>query len=257
MSDPLPRRRQRGFSLIVVFVIIIVMVGVASAVMITTQGDLQVAGNDREQMSALYAAEAGVSWAQWILFRFPQPTTTPWTLMLKAAYPSDPSYSPAMAAMFCGPRGGVFPASLAPMTTLPTGIAPVAYNPLPGSAPPTPGAPVIYDSARGVQYFWCIHNNALDPEYRKTSSCVSPPGTCPDGDIVDGDGIMTIESYGFYYGPGRGAVNDVPLATAHVTVDVSYYNPTPLAPPGDYPCDGCPVADKLAPPTATSTASTF
>src|SRR4051794_9983901 len=93
MSDPPRLKRQRGFSLIVVFVIIIVMVGVASAVMITTQGDLQVAGSDREQMSALYAAEAGVSWAQWVLIRYPQPSTGPWTPLLASANPVNPNYS--------------------------------------------------------------------------------------------------------------------------------------------------------------------
>src|SRR5438309_12082714 len=72
-TTPSRRRRQRGFSLIVVFLLILIMVGIASAVMMSTQGDLQVAGHDREAATALYAAEAGITYAQWWLYRYPVP----------------------------------------------------------------------------------------------------------------------------------------------------------------------------------------
>jgi type II secretory pathway pseudopilin PulG len=58
------RRRQRGFSLLVVFMLIIVMVGAAAAVMLSTQQDLSVSGQDREQLQAFYAAEYAIAMAK-------------------------------------------------------------------------------------------------------------------------------------------------------------------------------------------------
>ena len=130
-----PPKDQRGFSLIVVFLIIIVMAAVAAGVMTSTQGDLQVSGYDREAAVAFYTAEAGVAYAQRTLAQRVD-TSNPravWTSMLSAAWPEA-----------CAPSG----------------------NPrVPGVSPSVGQAPVAFDIARSAYYTWCFHNNALDAAY--------------------------------------------------------------------------------------------
>ena len=206
------RRNQRGFSLIVVFLLILVMAGVSSSVVLSTQGDLQISGHDRESAAALYAAEAGVAWAEWYLYRFPVPMLAgSWTAFLT-------SVDPAVRAAFCVAAPGV-PPGLRPFTGIP---ASPSVPSVPGQfqAPP-PGSPVVYDATRGISYQFCIHNNALDPAF-------APAGN-PAGDLNDTDNIITIESYG-WYGTGTLATGS---ASAHVTVDVSYFN-SAVASANDY-----------------------
>ena len=69
-----PWRPQRGFSLIIVFLIIVVMSAVAGTVMVSTQGDLQVSAHDRESALAFYAAEAANAYGQQWLNRNVPPT---------------------------------------------------------------------------------------------------------------------------------------------------------------------------------------
>ena len=150
------RNRQRGFSLLVVFVLILVMVGVSAGVMLSTQGDLQVSGHDREGVAALYAAEAGAAWGKSFLLNYYTPVVAgTWTAFLTAG--------PAVAASFCVlPPGGTNPPTALPVAA-PVATTPGALN------PPAPGTPVIYDPVRGTYYQWCIHNNAIDSTY-------TPPG---------------------------------------------------------------------------------
>lgn len=201
------RGRQRGFSLIVVFLLIIVMVGVSSAVMLSAQGDLQVSGHDREGAAALYAAEAGVAWAQWFLSRYANPGQK-WDTVIH-------SPDPAVQAAYCAAPGGNLGAPH-PWTALPPAVAPAAASTPGQQAAPLPGTAVLYDDVRGVTYQWCIHNNALDPNYGM--------GAIPlaSADTSDGDNIVTIESYGWY---GRGTLAAA-SASAHLTVDVANFNST-------------------------------
>ena len=195
------RNRQRGFSLLVVFLLVLVMVGVSAGVMLSTQGDLQVSGHDRESVSAIYAAEAGVAWAQsWL-----QPYSTPvitgtWTPLLQA--------QGALPGAFCVlPGGGVNPP-----TALPGPAAPINVSPGAASIPAF-GAPVRYDAARNVFYQWCVHNNAADPAY-------NPVGAAA-GNTTDGDNIITIESWGWVGGDGSLATAS---ASTHISVDLAYSN---------------------------------
>ena len=197
------RSRQRGFSLIVVFLIILVMVTIASAVMLGTQGDLQVAGHDREHATALYSAEAAVTWAEWLLYRYP--TATPglgaWTSLLS-------STTGAVTQALCVNIRGL------PQTNPPLQLQPLAaqtYTPGPNAPPPPAGPPIVFDAARGASFQWCVHNNALDPYYHGKAL----PVGCATSNMCDGDNILTIEAYG--YGPNG--------ANVHLSVDVSYYNP--------------------------------
>ncbi|MSP61114.1 MAG: hypothetical protein EXR72_12365 [Myxococcales bacterium] len=127
-----PRRRQRGFSLIVVFLLITLMVGVAAMVMLSSQSDLQIAGQDRESMTAFHAAEAGVAFAKdWLASKAPTPGPTAFSVLLKSAAPE-----------LCQTGANVY---------------------LPGVKPNRPAQ--AYDTARGSSFQFCIHNNPLDPAY--------------------------------------------------------------------------------------------
>lgn len=61
---PGPGRRQGGFSLIAVFLLMTVMMAVAGAVLLGARTDVQITGHEREQAIALYAAEAGAAHAR-------------------------------------------------------------------------------------------------------------------------------------------------------------------------------------------------
>lgn len=159
------RNRQRGFSLIVVFLLIVVMVGLAAAVLVSTQGDLQVAGQDREAANAFYAAEAGIAFAKDWLAQQPVGTgKNAWSTVLGSG-----------AQQLCV-GGGV--AGLKPPTQ-------------PGAAQ----AAVAYDPARTSSYRFCVHNNATDPNYFGT--CANPLQGAQTPDGTDCDGTIAVESFGF------------------------------------------------------------
>ncbi len=161
--------QQQGFTLIVVFMIMIAMISVAAAVMVTTQGDLRVAGQDRQAAAAFYAAEAGDAFARdWLAKQNVGLGAGAFTALLQSG-----------ALQLCAPGNGSAP----------------------GTVPKTAQGMVSFDSDRGSQYQYCIHNNADDAAYANSPST---------GDSVDSDGIVAIESYG--YAP-NGAAN-------HVTVSV-------------------------------------
>jgi hypothetical protein len=132
-EHPRRDRDQRGFSLVIVFLIILVMVGLAAGVMVTTQGDLQVSGSDREAKVALYAAQAGMAQAQDYLLNKANGATS-WTTYLGS--------------------GDVYLCTGATSATTP-----------PRTPTPTNVANCNFDSARGGCYQFCIHNNPTDPLY--------------------------------------------------------------------------------------------
>ena len=169
---------QRGFSLIIVFLLMAMMVGIAGIVMMSAKTDLQVSGQDRENQSAFYAAETAVAFGKdFLTTQNPQPIGGPWTALLQS--------DNLALCQRCN-------ANNPPCAVL---------GSQPGATPI--GAWIPYDAARGSDYRFCVHNNALDPNYMTA---------VPTGDTVDGDGLVTIEGYGQVQG-GRGGAT-------RLTVDV-------------------------------------
>jgi hypothetical protein len=177
------RSRQRGFSLLIVFMLILIMVGLAMGVVLATQQDLSIAGQDREQAQSLYAAEYAVAMAKAYLLSTPNIYNAPggpnggWTPLLK-------STDPNVQALLCQPLVN-YPNNTAP------GITPkTASVALPMPAPWTgPGG----TGPSPVTYQFCFHNNADDPAY------LDPPATGPTGDNDDSReklSLLVIEAYG-------------------------------------------------------------
>lgn len=133
-NDRSPQTRQRGFTLIVVFLLVILMVGVAATVLMSSQTDLQIAGQDRESTVAFYAAEAGIAFAKdWLSARAPVPGPAAWNAILNSGVPQ-----------LCAPNPNVFQAGVNPQT-----------------------ARTNYDNSGNGQitFNFCIHNNPLDPAW--------------------------------------------------------------------------------------------
>jgi Tfp pilus assembly protein PilX len=183
-------RRDRGFSLIVVFLLVMVMVGVAAAVAMTTQEDLSVSGQDREQKTAFYAAEYAVAMGQDFLISQTYNPSTGWTALLSSA-----------SVQLCTPLDGKSP-----------GTVPQANN-----TKQKLFSIVLPDGTTGdpIQYQFCIHNNADDPAYFATT---------PNGDTTDSDvpHYIVVEGYGYF------GANPPYKATAHVTLVVG--KPSQLTP---------------------------
>ncbi|MCD6497783.1 MAG: hypothetical protein J7M25_05680 [Deltaproteobacteria bacterium] len=55
---------QRGFSLVIVFLILSLMAAAAMAVLLSTRTNVQVVGHERENAVAFYSAEAGLAYAK-------------------------------------------------------------------------------------------------------------------------------------------------------------------------------------------------
>ena len=180
------RRRDRGFSLFIVLMLITVMVGVAATVILSTQQDLSVAGQDREALSAFYAAEYAAARAK---------------DFLAGAVAAD-GITPASFA-----AGGGWTPILAQLTAAgaPEGCA---------TGPTNASARMPWQSLDATtRWTYCIHNNADDLAY------VDPGGSAPPGcvgksadacDERDPSHVLTIEAWGAYAG-----------AQAHVAVDVA------------------------------------
>jgi Tfp pilus assembly protein PilX len=170
-----PSRRQSGFSLIIVFLLLTVMIALAATILTVTQGDLRNTGQDRISVETFYGAEAAASYAKEYLYGKAAGTGAgAWNVVLASG-----------AAVLCAPGNGSTP-----------GVNPV-------------GAPNVYDATRGINFQYCIHNNAMDPNYFLNN---------PSGDIADGDGIIAVEGYG--YGPD-GARNHVSVEVKALPVTVS------------------------------------
>jgi hypothetical protein len=192
-------RRDRGFSLLVVFLLVMVMVGVAAAVVLSTQEDLSVSGQDREQKTAFYAAEFAVALGKDFLAN--NWSNQDWTPVLRKS-PVPPE--------LCQPAP-------APLT-----------GRVPGTLPRMDKLTLFTTSGKDpIQYQYCIHNNAEDPAYF---------GAIPDGDTDDtqdiGRHLIVIEGYGFY---GSGPPYK---ATAHVTATVGTPVTQPVTPSNCYSEEG-------------------
>ncbi len=158
--------------------LILIMVGLAMGVVLATQQDLSIAGQDREQAQSLYAAEYAVAMAKAYLLTTPNVYNSGWTPLLTSADPN-------VQARLCQPSVN-FPNSVAPGTTPKVGNPPqpmAAWNPPQGSAL----------TASPVTWQYCFHNNADDPAF------LDPAATGPTGDTDDSRDPLTmlvIEAYG-------------------------------------------------------------
>lgn len=74
-------RAQRGFSLIVIFLLLALMAAAATAVLLASRTDTRVSGRHRETTLAFFAAEAGVAYGKAFLTTQWQPTGY-WTSVL-------------------------------------------------------------------------------------------------------------------------------------------------------------------------------
>ena len=218
---PFGRRRDRGFSLLIVFMLIIVMVGAAATVILSTQQDLSVAGQDREALQAFYAAEYAVASAKDQLTFFNASywsSATGWTPLLSSGI-----------AELCAP-------SSSPTTT-------------PGTSPSTNdgwkefmGGKAWVNSESGgstgsgprVQYRWCVHNDPEDIAYADPSVLVKGE-TADTSDAHDtGRNYIVIEGYGRV--TDNAAATD--LAIGHVWVTVGAPSGTLSVPANCYSQEG-------------------
>jgi hypothetical protein len=62
-----PRARESGFSVIIVLILLIMLVGIAMILLSTSRSDVFSAANERESAIAFYAAEAGVNHAKSVM----------------------------------------------------------------------------------------------------------------------------------------------------------------------------------------------
>jgi type II secretory pathway pseudopilin PulG len=176
---PTPRSRQRGFSLLIVFMLIVIMVGLAMGVVLATQQDLSVAGQDREQAQSLYAAEYAVATAKAYLLSTPSLFGGNWNPLLQTVDPN-------VQKLLCDPTaaGASYPNNPIPSTV-----------PKPANSPQMmPGwLPVGTATISDFTFQYCFHNNADDPNY------LDPAGA-PIGDTTDGPRdkltLLVIEAYG-------------------------------------------------------------
>jgi hypothetical protein len=173
------RRRQRGFSVVIVVLLIVLLVGAALTLMSGVSSEFLVAGQDREQASALYAAEYAIARGKALIASKPGDYTAAghWTALL-----TDTS----MQIYLCG--------------------SPTATSSTPNCSATSPSVQPLLAAGNGyallapltnVSWVFCIHNNAedpgyLDPTHNTTSG--TPNGTCSDS--RDPDSLIVIEGYG-------------------------------------------------------------
>lgn len=167
--------RERGFTIAIVFILMLVMIGVAGGTLFLTQAGLSTVGQDREQAMAFYAAEYAAAEAKAFLASDPTffNSSTGWTPLLSSTVPAN-------VARLCQPVGGAQP-----------GISPKG------------AFPIYYTTASGnVSWNYCIHNNADDPAYYAPSNptlCTPalPAGTTGDTyDSCDLQHRIIVEAYG-------------------------------------------------------------
>jgi type II secretory pathway pseudopilin PulG len=147
--------RQRGFTLLIVFLLIILLVGVASVTLTSSQVDLRIAGEDVVAANTFYAAETAAAFgADWLRAQSPTTGGSAWQAILGSGD----------VHVCTGPVG----------------------SPQPWIAPTM--AHVPFDPIRGTAFAFCVHNNALDPSFSTGSP--SPNLTDSDGIItIEGYGF--------------------------------------------------------------------
>jgi hypothetical protein len=183
--------------------LIIVMVGAAAAVMVSTQQDLSVSGQDREQLQAFYAAEFAIAQAKDYLATNPAVLNfTDWS----------PIFTPGANPFVC---------TRTPLDTTGHPLLP----------PRDAGAWVDFQNpaffvsggaagAAKAQYRFCFHNDPEDFNYGNANA--------GNGDLADdGSHLLTIEGYGQVI-PSAGT-NPLAMATAQVWVVIAKPTGQPTA----------------------------
>jgi len=193
--------------------LIIVMVGAAATVMLTTQQDLSVAGQDREALESFYAAEYAVAQAKDYIASL---TTVFWG-------GTGPGWTPLLSSgivQLCAPSGSGSPPKTPGTQPQTTNVYSNAWS-IPTAAT---GTNVFGIGTNSVQWAWCVHNDAEDINY--IDSTKDTGGVTGDNnDANDNYHQIVIEGYGQIV--PTGVTSPVPLAKAHVTVYIG--------PPGNAP----------------------
>lgn len=83
-----PRAREGGFSVIIVLILLIMLVGVALIVLSTSRGDVFGATNERESAIALYAAEAGIAHGKAYMASIPFDPATKYSALIGVTLPT-------------------------------------------------------------------------------------------------------------------------------------------------------------------------
>ncbi len=141
--------RQRGFALLVVLLIIVLMAGAASVTLLASQVDLRIAGEDVASTGAFYAAETAVAFGtDWLRAQAPPLGGGAWTAILASGDPHLCAANPQQPG-------------------------------LPWITPSLPAVP--FDPSRGTAWVFCVHNNALDPVF---ATGVPAPNTVDSDGLI-------------------------------------------------------------------------
>lgn len=194
--------------------LVIVMIGVAGAVILSTQEDLAVSGQDREALTAFYAAEYGVAQAKDWLYGKALAQWTPIT-----------NFNDWGAILVQLRSAGV------QQGCLPTGGGNVTWPVQPRMAwqdyNKNSGGGVSVDQFSlgpgNVMWRYCIHNNADDLAYLDTAGNVGAPCNGANGDTCDARDalhLVTVDAWGVFPVDANG----VPLpgaALSHVAANIA------------------------------------
>jgi type II secretory pathway pseudopilin PulG len=167
------RRRNRGFSLLIVFLLVGLMLAVAAPVLLTTQEDLAVAGQDRESLTSFYAAEYAVAQAKdWIAKQMQ--TVDPGLTNFPVS-----GWGPLLAVLATANEG----CKSGPATLATAPIAPrMSWRDFNGPN----GAKRPFTLGPGNAMFqFCIHNNSDDPAYLDVAGNTGTACSGKDGDSCD------------------------------------------------------------------------
>jgi type II secretory pathway pseudopilin PulG len=86
--------RQGGFSLIIVLILLVMLVGLALILLSTSRADLFGATNEREQTIAFYAAEAGIAHGKAYMSSIPYDPVNKWKAILGTSQTRSIDYVP-------------------------------------------------------------------------------------------------------------------------------------------------------------------
>jgi hypothetical protein len=186
--------------------LIMIMVGAAAGVMLSTQQDLSVAGQDRESLQAFYAAEYAVAQGKdYLANQGVLAFTSSWNPLLTS---SD------LHLCTGGPTGsnptapGRNPATNNPWVEFEAGTtATTMLQPFTVAGTASGGAK--------VQWRWCVHNDPDDPAYLNGATWSVSGNT---DDSHDPSGFIVIEGYGQVI--PIGPTTPVPVSSGHVWVTV-------------------------------------
>lgn len=224
--------------------LMIVMVGIAATVILSTQQDLSVAGQDREQLQAFYAAEYAVAQAKdYLQKQVPVATvgnftlTGGWTTVLQTVNAAGVPQGCAS-----GPSG-------LPATPLSPRMGWQEYNKANGAVEPFQ-IPATGTSNNHVMWRYCIHNNNDDIAYldttgnaAATNATASSSGcgglTADNCDWRDPVHYVTIEAWGAFPVDATTKLPVQGAAVAHLAANIGPPTPRTLIPlANDYSQEG-------------------